>query len=225
MDPHNGYMYTDSQKRLQASFDTSKLAEVIERNLIEPTISDHWKAFIERLDMVFIATVNHLGRPACSYKGGSPGFVRVVAPDRLMFPLYDGNGLFVTAGNLEDTGFAELLFVDFAEPQRLRVGGRARVAPPDADEAALYPEALLIVHLAVAHCYVNCRRYVHRQTRRETSPYVPQLGAEIPVAAWKLLPYVEPHLSRADREEIARRRRLGLPLPEPDGQAPADEAS
>lgn len=215
-----GSMFTDSQKRLQDRFDTRRLADVIERNIVAPTVSDEWAAFIERLDMVFVASVDAEGRPACSYKGGDPGFVRVLRPDLLAFPLYDGNGLFVSAGNMAETGLVELLFVDFERPQRLRVGGIARVAEAGPEDLALWPEARLVVRVAVQHCYVNCKRYVHRHVRAEPSPYVPRASGDTPFAAWKLLPYVEPHLAAADREEIARRRAEGLPLPEPEGTGP-----
>lgn len=215
-------MFTDSQRRHQARFDTERLAGVIERNLVAPVVSEEWKAFIERLDMVFVASVDAAGRPACSYKGGDPGFVRVLRPDLVAFPLYDGNGLFVTAGNLDETGFVELLFVDFENPQRLRVGGRARTRAPQAGDTALWPEARLVVEVEVTHCYVNCRRYVHRYQRAEVSPHVPRAGTETPVAAWKLLPYVEPHLPETDKADIARRRAEGRPLPDPAGQMPAD---
>jgi hypothetical protein len=39
------------------------------------------------------------GRPDCSFKGGTPGFVRVTAPAELAFPDYDGNGTFRSLGN------------------------------------------------------------------------------------------------------------------------------
>jgi hypothetical protein len=213
-------LFTEDQRRLQDRFDTRRLADVIERNLVAPTVSDDWSAFIERQEMVFVASVDAEGRPACSYKGGDPGFVRVVRPDLVAFPLYDGNGLFVSAGNMAGTGLVELLFVDFRQPQRLRVGGMAEVGGPEADELVRWPEARLVVRVAVRHCYVNCARYVHRYTRAEASPYVPRAGTETPVAPWKLLPYVEPHLSAADRAEIARRRAEGRPLPAPEGSGP-----
>ena len=213
-------LFTEDHRRLQERFDTRRLADVIERNLVAATVSDDWAAFIARQDMVFVASVDAQGRPACSYKGGDPGFVRVLRPDLVAFPLYDGNGLFVSAGNMAETGLVELLFVDFLQPQRLRVGGTAQVGEPDADDLARWPEARLVVRVAVRHCYVNCKRYVHRYTRADPSPYVPRADRETPVAAWKLLPYVEPHLSAADRAEIARRRAEGRPLPAPEGSGP-----
>lgn len=213
-------MFTESQEQFQERFDTGRLARVIERNIVAPTVSEDWAAFIHRQDMVFVASVDARGRPACSYKGGARGFVRVLRPDLVAFPLYDGNGLFVTAGNMAETGMLELLFVDFEEPQRLRVGGTARIADPDTEDLARWPEARLVVKVSVEHCYVNCKRYVHRRTQTEPSPYVPRDGVDTPVAPWKLLPHVEPHLSAADRDEIARRRAEGRPLPEPEGSGP-----
>ena len=48
-----------------------------------------------------------------SYKGGEPGFVQVGDEHTLMFPVYNGNGMFLTAGNLTVNPRVGLLFVDF----------------------------------------------------------------------------------------------------------------
>ncbi len=61
-----------------AQFDTQRLADRIEQKLFRKALTDEDKAFIERLDLFFLATVNSNGEPSCSYKGGDPGFVRVL---------------------------------------------------------------------------------------------------------------------------------------------------
>ena len=45
-----------------------------------PAFSDKDREFIESRPMFFLATADAEGRPDCSYKGGRPGFVRVVDP-------------------------------------------------------------------------------------------------------------------------------------------------
>ena len=49
---------------------------------------------------MFIATADAEGRPQSSYKGGDPGFVRVLDERTIAFPNYDGNGMYLTAGNM-----------------------------------------------------------------------------------------------------------------------------
>ena len=83
--------------------------------------------------MFFLATADEHGMPQCSYKGGDPGFVRVVDERTLAFPNYDGNGMYLSIGNLLATRRSGLLFIDFATPEaaageRHRVDRRGRSA-------------------------------------------------------------------------------------------------
>ena len=79
-------MYHAGSRELQDRFDTRRLAD----RLVEVTVHERFtpedRAFIERLDMFFLATVDDEGQPTCSYKGGDPGFVRVVDPVRRRAP-------------------------------------------------------------------------------------------------------------------------------------------
>ena len=49
--------------------------------------------------------------PDWSFKGGRPGLVRMVRPDLLVWPDYDGNGMFKSLGNIRRNPFVGLLFV------------------------------------------------------------------------------------------------------------------
>ena len=66
--------------------------------------------------MFFLATADAEGRPQCSYKGGDPGFVRVLDEHTLAFPNYDGNGMFLSVGNVLVNPHVGLLFIDFERP-------------------------------------------------------------------------------------------------------------
>src|SRR5450432_379111 len=118
-------LYTDSHRRLQQEFDTERLADRIEERLLHELISSDDRAFIERMDMFFLATADAAGRPNCSYKGGDPGFVRVLDEHTLAFPNYDGNGMYLSMGNAAENAHVGLLFIDFANQKRLRVNGTA----------------------------------------------------------------------------------------------------
>jgi hypothetical protein len=98
---HMSELYEDGHRRLQRQFDTERLADRIEQTLLRTALTADDQAFVERLDLFFLATVNAKGEPSCSYKGGDPGFVRVLEPKTLVFPCYDGNGMFLSMGNLE----------------------------------------------------------------------------------------------------------------------------
>ena len=75
--------------------------------------------------MFFLATCDADGNPQCSYKGGDPGFVRVVDDRTLAFPVYDGNGMFLSLGNIRAHANVGMLFIDFEHPNRVRVNGVA----------------------------------------------------------------------------------------------------
>lgn len=75
--------------------------------------------------MFFLATADAQGRPSCSYKGGEPGFVRVLDEQTLAFPRYDGNGMFLSLGNALENPHVGLLFIDFVRARRLRFNGEA----------------------------------------------------------------------------------------------------
>ena len=89
-------LYHEGNRRLQDSFDTRRLADRLEEVKVRDLIDDGDRAFIESLDMFFLATADAEGRPTCSYKGGDPGFVRVLDERTLAFPGYDGNGMFLS---------------------------------------------------------------------------------------------------------------------------------
>ena len=179
-------MYHDGARRLQDRFDTRRIADRIEDRLVEARISPEDKAFIERMDMFFIATADADGRPQCSYKGGDPGFVRVLDEQTIAFPNYDGNGMYLSMGNLQLNPHVGLLFIDFVSkrPSRLRLNG---VASVDEDDPLieLYPKAQFVVRVRATEVFPNCPRYIHRMALVERSSYVPRAGCETPVPEWK----------------------------------------
>jgi predicted pyridoxine 5'-phosphate oxidase superfamily flavin-nucleotide-binding protein len=77
-------------------------------------------------------TIDDQGRPTVSYKRGDPGFVKVVDSKTIAFPLYDGNGMFYSAGNIMGNENVGLLFMSLETPQRVRVQGVASVRENDA---------------------------------------------------------------------------------------------
>jgi hypothetical protein len=87
-------LYGPVHRSLQERFDTRPLADNVEKRVVLTEIPPEHKAFIESRDMFFLSTIDHQGRPTVSYKGGDPGFVRVLDSKTVAFPCYDGNGMF-----------------------------------------------------------------------------------------------------------------------------------
>jgi predicted pyridoxine 5'-phosphate oxidase superfamily flavin-nucleotide-binding protein len=177
-------LYHEGSRALQDRFDTRRLADRIEQRLVADRIGDEDKAFIESLDMFFLATSDDDNQPSCSYKGGEPGFVRVVDPGTLAFPTYDGNGMFLSMGNVTRNRRVGMLFIDFLRPKRLRVSGEASLHLDDPLLSA-YPEAQLIVRVVVTRVFPNCPRYIHEHALVKRSSFVPHTGCSTPVPNWK----------------------------------------
>lgn len=176
-------LYHDGHRHFQQQFDTVRLADRLEQVTYRQRITPDDRAFIESRDMFFLATADLAGRPNCSYKGGDPGFVRVLDETTLVFPSYDGNGMFLSAGNTRLNANVGLLFIDFESPRRLRLNGIASIEP--ATGIAAYIEAQFVIRVKVRELFPNCPRYIHKYRLLERSKFVPRAGVETPVPAWK----------------------------------------
>jgi predicted pyridoxine 5'-phosphate oxidase superfamily flavin-nucleotide-binding protein len=177
-------LYHEGSRALQDRFDSRRLADRLEERKVRDFIDDGDRAFIEGVDMLFIATADEQGRPNCSYKGGEPGFVRVLDEHTIAFPCYDGNGMFLSFGNLLVNPEVGLLFISFERGRRLRLNGTASVNADD-ELVPTWPGAQLVIRVRAREVFPNCPRYIHRYELVERSRYVPVAGTEPPVPEWK----------------------------------------
>jgi hypothetical protein len=176
--------YSAASRALQDRFDTRRLADRLAEVKVHDRFSAEDRELIERLDMFFLATVDSDGQPTCSYKGGDPGFVTVLDDRTLAFPNYDGNGMYLSTGNVAATGKVGLLFIDLERQRRMRVDGTASLLMEDA-LLARYPEAQFIVKVTAGRIYPNCPRYIHEYRLVERSRFVPREEIPTPVPSWK----------------------------------------
>lgn len=190
-------IYHDAHRALQDRFDTRRLADRLDESLLHDFLSLSEKDFIEARDMFFLATVDKRGRVNCSYKGGDPGFVRVPDEHTVAFPSYNGNGMYLSMGNVVQTGQVGMLFIDFENRQRMRVNGEARI---EKDDPLLveFPEAQFMVRVRVREVFGNCPRYIHKLQLIERSPFVPKAGCRTPVPGWKKREWVADVLPEND---------------------------
>jgi predicted pyridoxine 5'-phosphate oxidase superfamily flavin-nucleotide-binding protein len=177
-------IYHEGSRELQDRFDTRRLADRLDEVKVHDRFTDADRTFVERLDMFFLATADADGRPTCSYKGGEPGFIRVVDDRTLAFPNYDGNGMYLSMGNVLVNPAVGMLLIDFERQRRMRVDGNATIAADD-DLLPLYPEAQFVVRVTATHIYPNCPRYIHRYQLVERSAFVPHTAGVTPVPGWK----------------------------------------
>ena len=166
-------MYHDGMRQLQDARETRPLADRLEQVTVRTAFTEEDRAFIQRCPMFFIATADADGHPDCSYKGGLPGFVRVLDDHILAIPDYDGNGMYRTWGNVLVNPHVGLLFLDFEQQKRLRVNGIAKVAGDDPLLTA-YPGSVFIVRVTATRIFPNCPRYLHKMQLIEYSAYAPR---------------------------------------------------
>ena len=177
-------IYHDGNRQLQDQFDTRRLADRLDEAIVQDSIMPSDKDFIKRLDMFFIATVDERGHANCSYKAGDPGFVRVLDEHTLAFPNYDGNGMYLTMGNILTTRQVGLLFIDFENQKRMRLNGEATLHRDD-PLMRKYPEAQFIVRVRAREVFANCPRYIHKMKLVQRSRFVPKQECPTPVPGWK----------------------------------------
>jgi hypothetical protein len=171
-------LYGARQRAYQDQFDTRRIADKIEALAIQPQLSEMDIAFVQSRDMFWLSTIDEQGRPTVSYKGGDPGFVRVVDDKTLVFPLYDGNGMYYSAGNIAGISKVGLLFT--------------------------FPEAQMVVRVAVTEVWPNCPRYVHRYQKVQASRYVPRTECKTPLAGWKRIDMIQDDLPGKDQGRASK---------------------
>lgn len=172
---------------MQEEFDSTRLADRLEQRIVSDHVADWQVPMIEHASFFFLGTVDADGWPDVSYKGGAPGFVQLVDRSTLLFPSYDGNGMYRSLGNIADTGKISMLFVDFEQPKRVRIHGTARVHDT-AEWLDRFAEAELVVEVTVGRTFFNCPRYLHNLRDGQLSAHAPRAGHEVPEAEWKAMP-------------------------------------
>lgn len=177
-------MYGEGARELQDRFDSRRLADRLEQVTLHDRITPGDRRFIEAAAQFLLGTIDADGWPDVSYKGGRPGFVRVLDDRTLAFPSYDGNGMFRSLGAILEEPRVALLFIDYARPDRMRVQGRGELTD-DPELLASFEGAQLVVRVTVERIWPNCPRYVHRMELAELSPYAPEPGHVPPVPEWK----------------------------------------
>ena len=195
--PTPDQFYTASARKLQAENQTLKLADAVVHAIVSDELKPEQIGFIGSLDYFFLSTINEENEPTVSYKGGPVGLAHVVSPRKIVFPNYDGNGMFLSMGNVQATSNVGLLFIDFVTPLRVRVQGEAKLTK-NPEYLEQFPGSTMIVEINITSVFYNCARYIHKHTRVETSKYVPDNKGNQPFPAWKRIDALQEVLHPTD---------------------------
>lgn len=98
-------------------------------DVITPKIEE----FIAQLDGFYLGTVSSNGYPYIQFRGGAPGFLRVLDEKTLGFADFSGNVQYVTVGNLSGSDKAFLFLMDYRHRRRIKIWGRAEYVEGDSD--------------------------------------------------------------------------------------------
>lgn len=152
----------------------------------ETTVTPELEAFLSDLDMFYLGTANAEGQPYIQYRGGSPGFLKVVDEKTLGFSDFGGNRQYITLGNLSENSKAFIFLMDYAHSQRIKLWGNARLvddAPTlleklrDPDYPGKVERAILF---EIEAWDVNCPQHIHKRfSQRQVAPVIEQLQARI----------------------------------------------
>lgn len=152
----------------------------------ETTVTPELTAFLSELDMFYLGTANAEGQPYIQYRGGSPGFLRVVDEKTLGFADFGGNLQYITMGNLSENPKAFIFLMDYARSRRIKLWGKARVV--EGDPALLdrlrdpaYPGQVERAILFEIEAWdVNCPQHIHKRlSQKQVAPVIAQLQARI----------------------------------------------
>ena len=131
--PISDVAFTDTVKRIQTERGSRGSYERMERSTggFPGTISPDLAAFIAERDSAYIATANAAGQPYVQHRGGPPGFLKVIDDRTLAFADFAGNKQYITTGNLLENDRAFLFLMNYADGERIKIWGRARVVTGD----------------------------------------------------------------------------------------------
>lgn len=202
-------LYGEPHRALQDQFGTRDMADRIEALVCKTEFDDDSTGFIHSMDMFFLSTIDHEGRPTVSHKGGAPGFVKIIDNTTLVFPAYDGNGMYLSMGNINQNPQLGMLFISFERPHRIRLQGNAIVSSDD-PMMSEYKEADLIVRVKLTELWQNCPRYIHRYEKVNQSRYVPREDVLTPLAQWKRIDLVNDVLPERDSKEVEEAGTIGI---------------
>lgn len=153
---HDGEMQAQGRWGDPAVWDEART-----KKLLWNAIPEEFCERVEAAPFFFLATSGKDGRCDSSYKGGGPGFIRILAPNRLAFADFDGNNAFMSLGNIIENPYVGMLFIDFNDGARLRVNGKAAIHD-EGEIKDLFPDAPRAVVVDIEQVVPNCPKHIPR---------------------------------------------------------------
>lgn len=191
--------FTSAVKEIQTEKGSRKSYSKVEQSRgWETTITPDLSAFLAGLDMFYLGTANASGQPYIQYRGGAPGFLKVIDKKTLGFADFGGNRQYITLGNLSDNPQAFIFLMDYSNSRRIKIWGTARVVEDNSDlleqlQVSEYPGRVeRAILFSVEAWDVNCPQHIHKRFLQSTvAPIIEKLQTEIQELQAKLAQYEE----------------------------------
>jgi predicted pyridoxine 5'-phosphate oxidase superfamily flavin-nucleotide-binding protein len=178
--------FTPAVKGIQAAKGSRASYAKVERRGWRTRVTPDLAEFLAGLDMFYLGTASALGQPYIQHRGGSPGFLKVLDDQTLAFADFGGNRQYITLGNLSENPKAFIFLMDYANRQRVKLWGTARVVEGDAELLERlrdpdYPgEAERAIAFTVEAWDINCPQHIQQRfSRRQVQPVIEQLQRRI----------------------------------------------
>lgn len=118
--------FTPEVKAAQAQRGSRETYErYVAKGAANDSITSELVTFLQRLDGCYFGTVGSNGYPYIQFRGGPPGFLKVLDNKTLGFADFSGNVQYITVGNLEASNKAFLFLMDYRHRRRIKIWGRA----------------------------------------------------------------------------------------------------
>ncbi len=191
--------FTPAVKRIQEGKGSrTGYARMEEKGGWQDTISDDLVQFIAERDSFYLGTANADGQPYIQHRGGKPGFLKVVDDKTLAFADFKGNRQYISSGNLSENNKAYIFLMDYANRQRIKIWGIARVEDDpeqmnqlaDTDYSGVPEQAIFF---DVSAWDVNCPQHI-------TPRFTEQQVLEIMVPLKQRIEDLEAQINTTQRE-------------------------
>ncbi len=152
----------------------------------ETTVTPELEEFLADLDMFYLGTANAQGQPYIQYRGGAPGFLKVIDAHTLGFADFAGNQQYITLGNLAENSRAFIFLMDYANSRRVKLWGTAKIIENDPalltrlNDPAEPGTPQRAILFSIQAWDINCPQHIHKRfSQRQITPIVEGLQQRI----------------------------------------------
>ena len=152
----------------------------------QTTVTADLEAFISTMDMFYLGTSSAQGQPYIQYRGGEPGFLKILDDRTLGFSDFGGNQQYITVGNLSENPHAFIFLMDYVHRRRIKLWGEARVVEDDSELLAKvsdpsYPGTVeRAIVFRITAWDTNCPQHIHQRFPQSVvAPMIEQLQKRV----------------------------------------------